>query len=272
MLVVFGSVSTSFFFARFFNADLGPAFYWLLASTVWVIYTMDHVIDGIQSAKSNQSLRHALHYRYRATLITLCSIIVPCNVYLAFRFLSPNLIIAGMLIACFVFLYLLLIPMLKRLKKWPIKEVLVAIGVSAGMCLLPGLAGKIDWHYSYILLVLAFTLINFLNLLIFSILDEEQDRVTSMPSIVQSLGNAKSKDMANSLVVLTFFVMGFWLYSYHGIEKRYVIVVLMLMLNVLALILLKREYFSRHDLFRFWGDSIYLIPGLVQALFVEKLI
>jgi hypothetical protein len=210
--------------------------------------------------------------RYRKILIPLVAILVVANVYLAFNFLPDQLLLGGVLLACFVFLYLLLIPLLKKLVNVPIKEALIAIGVTVGMCVLPGLAGKLDLHYSYILLMLVFTLLNFLNLVIFSLLDSTEDHESDMPSIVQLYGYDKINEFANVLVLITFFAMAFWLYSFSGIEKRHAIVVFMLMLNILALILLKREYFKKNNLFRFWGDSIYLVPGLVQVLFVEKLI
>lgn len=272
LLVVLGSASTAFFFSRFFQAELGIVFYWLLSSTVWVIYTVDHLIDGTRNPVETLSLRHYLHYRYRVVLSGIVLLIIPVNTYLAIRFLSDELLVAGLCIAGFVVGYLLLILLFKKLSSLPIKEALVSLGVTAGMCLLPAIAGKFDLHYSHVLLLLVFTLINFLNLLIFSLLDEHEDKKAAMPSIVQYFGSERSTEIANNLVIATFFLMGIWLYTFTGIEKRHATVVLMLMLNILALILLKREYFEKNNLFRFWGDSIYLVPGLIQALFVERII
>jgi hypothetical protein len=243
----------------------------MLASTVWVIYTLDHVIDGLNIPAKGLSLRHALHRKYRTILVLITAVIVPTNVYLAFTYLPDNLLLGGILLACFVFLYLLLIPFLNKLKKHPVKEGLIALGVTAGMCLLPGLAGKLSFHYSYILLLLVFTLINFLNLTIFSLLDNKEDSSSSMPSIVQLYGYKKINRFASQMVIVCFFTMGIWLYSSSGIYKIHTVITLMLMLNVLALILMKKEYFEKNKLYRFWGDSIYLIPGLIQLIFIDKI-
>lgn len=205
-------------------------------------------------------------------MLVLIGIIVPLNIYIAFKFLPDKLLFGGVMLGCFVLLYILLIPLLKKLVNVPVKEALIALGVTGGMCLLPGLAGKLSLHYSYILLLVVFTLINFLNLLIFSLLDSEEDLESNMPSIVQLYGYEKINRFANQMVIFTFLMIGFWIYSFKGVSKLHGVVVFMLMLNILALILLKREYFKKNDLFRFWGDSIYLVPGLIQALFIEKLI
>jgi hypothetical protein len=272
LLVVLGSVSTSYFFSKLFQSNLPIIFYWILASTVWVIYTLDHIIDGLSTAAASLSLRHMVHQKYRTFLIAIIAIFIPANIYLAFKFLPSNMLLAGILLACFVFLYLLLIPFLKKLKKLPIKEGLVALGVTCGMCFLPGIAGKLSFHYSYILLLLVFSLINFLNLVTFSLLDHKEDSSSSMQSIVQIYGYEKINTFASRLVVITFFSMGIWLYSFSGPTKIHTVITLMLMLNVLALILMKKEYFAKNNLYRFWGDSIYMIPGLIQLIFIEKLI
>ena len=88
VLVVAGSVSTSYFFGQIYKAQLGFSFYWLLASTIWIIYTLDHVLDGMKQKEQSVSIRHYIHYKYRKTILPTLAALSIFNAYIALVFFA----------------------------------------------------------------------------------------------------------------------------------------------------------------------------------------
>jgi len=126
VLVVAGSVSTSYFFGQIYKAQLGFSFYWLLASTIWIIYTLDHVLDGMKQKEQSVSIRHYIHYKYRKTILPTLAALSIFNAYIALVFLPPILLKAGIALALSVLAYFLVVHFLKVINITIPKELMVA--------------------------------------------------------------------------------------------------------------------------------------------------
>jgi hypothetical protein len=268
--VVLGSVSTSLFFARFFHADLPWVFYYLLGSTVWVIYTIDHVLDGQKTQMNSASLRHRIHYRYRTSLGLVSTLLIVANALIATRYLTVEGVFNGLPLALFVVVYFLTVHVKAFEKPFWWKEVFTAIGVTWGMAILPGLSGDLSFSISNVMLMLIFTCINFSNLLIFSYFDKSKDHRDGVISSAIAIPKEQNKALINNVLITAFALLCFWVFLIQNVQKLAVSMSFLMMINVLGMIVLQESRFKKNNLYRLWGDLIYLIPGIIWFLLRNK--
>lgn len=266
LLVVFGSVSTAWFFAGIFHASPGYWFYHLLGTTVWAIYTIDHLLDGLNQDQSSLSLRHRVHVHYKKPLFVLVVLIVLTNGFIAPYYLPQRVMFYGFGLAAFVGAYLVLVHILVKNKRFFGKEIAIAIGVTGGMALLPAVHGNFVWNWSNAALLLLFTTLNLTNLLIFAYFDHENDLRSGYNSMVQVVGARSTRNLISILPGILFLGIGLWAFGSEMESRIYVVIVFLLMMHVLALIMLRENTFVHGERYRFWGDFIYLIPGAVFEL------
>ena len=268
IVVVSGAVSTSFFFSYYWGVNHEGLFYWLLGSSVWLIYTLDHLLDAFRLGPKASSIRHRLHHQFRYPLIILVFFIAGFNameVWLnwnQFPYIRYGVVLIGLFI-----LYLIYVMLHhKQGKHLNFKEIWVAIFATIGMALSPVFGQEIQPDTGNFLLLAIFTLLNFLNLLTFSRFDLRQDQKDKMQSLACHLGFPKTSRWINNLLAVAFLMTVVWLFTDDWPYKITGTLALIVMINILALINLKYVHFRKDARYRFWGDLIYLIPGLVVFL------
>ncbi|MBO6517526.1 MAG: hypothetical protein JJ975_13350 [Bacteroidia bacterium] len=270
LLVVAGAVSTAYFFGQLFHAHLGYAFYWLLGSTIWIIYSFDHVLDGMKQGEESVSVRHYIHFRYRKIIVPTVSALAVFNLFVAYYFLTPKLLQFGLGLTALVILYFSLVHVVKRLKTSWFKELFVSVVVCCGMVVLPGISGDMDASFASLSLVACMILINYANLLLFSFYDYDSDIRNGLTSAATEWGKEKIKSVIMNVLASAFALFVFWTFSVTSKVKLPVSVVIMIMFNVLLLLYIQEERFQEKGRYRFWGDFIFLVPGLVWYVLVNK--
>lgn len=267
--VVVGSAVSAFFWSTYFQTSLPLIFYWLLPSTVWLIYTIDHILDGRRLGSDASSLRHRIHFIYRKELQFTCLILILLNTILSVTSLPTSILLTGGSLALLISVYFVFVHRKSRensvQRKIPSKEIFIAIGACIGMLVLPGIPATAEWSLGNVLLILSFFGINFGNILIFSFFDHDDDLKDGF-STAGSIGVEKLEQLIQQVLISTFLLITFWTFVVNSPRKLPVIMTLMLMLNMLGLIMIKKEEFKDHGRYRLWGDMIYLAPGLIWFL------
>lgn len=266
ILVVLGSVSTAFFFVRYFKADIPLSFYWVLGSGVWIIYTADHVYDGIKLGQNTIFLRHAIHYTYRQVLVPTILALAAFDLILVYTFFTKYMITVGVAMGSLVLIYFAMVHLLKSIPLFWLKEVFIAVMVAAGMVIYPGFVGDLNFNLSDMLVIGIFVLMNFTNLIMFDYFDYSGDKDSKMESIAIGLGKKKTKQIVYQLLASIFVLLTTYTFLVRDISKVHLSISVLLMLNILLLIIINEEKFEKNALYRFWGDFIYLIPGLVYLV------
>ncbi len=267
VLVVAGSVSTAYFFGNVFHTTLPLSFYWLLASTIWAIYTLDHILDGMKMKMQSVSIRHLIHYKYRKSILPGLTALVIFNAYVAWMFLPNRIIIAGVVVSVVVLLYFILVHY-STVKIT--KEFFVSIVVCVGMVVLPGLYGDLSFSIVPAVLIVTMVLINYSNLLLFSYFDYDSDVKNGLQSAATEWGEEKTKSVILYALGTGFFTFFCWLLLIQSPVKLIVSVAFLLMFNILLILYIQEERFSKDEQYRFWGDFIYLVPGLVWWLLSKQ--
>ena len=270
LLVVFGSVSTAYFFGALYHANLSYSFYWLLGTTVWIIYSLDHILDGLKMGSHSTSVRHRIHYEYRKPLLSILTGLALFNAYLAFSFLPKIVWQLGLGTAGLVVVYFAFVHVLKlTIANWT-KELVVAFVVAIGMMLLPGAVGDLGFSFTGALMFIFLTSLNYINLLLFSYNDYDSDIANGLKSAATSWGKEKTYQIILYTFGVAFMSFLLWTFSLNTVNKLPASVAMLVMLNVLLVIYIQEDRFAEKESYRFWGDFIYLIPGLVWYLLGER--
>ncbi|MFT5723902.1 MAG: 4-hydroxybenzoate polyprenyltransferase [Bacteroidia bacterium] len=270
LLVALGTISTSYFFGQIYHADLSFSFFWLLATTTWIIYTLDHILDGYKLKEDSISVRHLIHYKYRKSIVPTLAALCLFNGYLAWFFLPINVIWSGIIVSFFVGLYFGIVHLLKSKQIVFPKELFVSIIVAIGMVVLPGIVGDMRFSFESVLMVCSMACINYANLLLFSYYDYENDVKNGLMSAATHWGLTKTKMMIMNALALAFVLFTAWTFLIISPVKIQISIALLVMLNVLLVIYIQEERFAKKERYRFWGDFIFLVPGFVWWFFEQN--
>jgi hypothetical protein len=251
-----GAAIGAAFFAQILQANLFVQAYVVLALTVWIIYTSDHLLDAWRlkgPASTPRHLLHQKHFRLLALLVVLACIVA----FVIALFIRIHLMIPGLIMAMACAVYLVLNRWLRYAKE------LMAAALYSGGVLLPSLALKphIDYHQS--LLVIMFVLVVLINLLLFARMSYDSDLADRHQSFVTVTG-----PRVTSAVIIALFVC-FWIISAGALSSRYFVEagILSAMCFVLLVIFFFPRYFRSGERYRLVGDSVFLFPAVL--LFVS---
>mgnify|MGYP001560651620 FL=1 len=257
--VALGSFSTFCFYSRIFQVPVDYVVAVSLSLSVWIIYTLDHLFDGLGKSGELLSLRHRLHITNRNKLLFLVVIsmftVLALSLYIDRVYYYPITVLASLTVLHFLVNYFVSND-LKR--KAFLKELTIAFVVTAGFCYLPSISLPTSSFSELLLLFSSLFFINLANLLAFSYYDKDFDRKTNMLSAASFTSENTMLNLIRTVVIasLGLNIVGL-LIGYYGI-----IIALVLLAMQLTLISLTSniQFFKRNDRYRFYGDLIYLYP------------
>ena len=249
--VTVGAIVFMCFLSREFATPVHPKEAIALGISVWLIYTIDHLLD-VRTASSLVSDRRKFHHRYFNFLLVACGVFISGGIFIV-SLLSERLLIYGIIMAVIASGYLIF----ARLRGWSaFKEIQIAIGYALGVSLVPlsHLDQMTSWHWQVLGMLF---LTAFFNLILFSWFDTEQDRKEGFESLATYLGE-------RAIRVLLWFLMGL---SISGILALIVcgaphaLIIFFLVSSTVNLLIWRlANFFGRQDLYRFIGDGVFLLP------------
>lgn len=249
--VAIGAMVGMAFFARCFDVCLDPFTFPVMGSTVWVIYTTDHLLDALRIQEPASTYRHKFHQEHFVALLLLVLIVSAINLIVVITTIQTLIVPGGILIGMVV-CYLILHPFLHGAKEL------------AGACLytmgvvLPSLEGLFHVAIDSVIIVSSFMLVAWMNLLIFSLADRQSDRNDRMLSFTQIFGAGQSRRLI--LAIYALLCIG----CVSLIVRSETVIALILFVMGSILILTTASHISRWNptLFRMIGDSVFYLPLL----------
>jgi hypothetical protein len=183
--VVIGAMAGMYFFMELFHTNLEwPAFV-LLGLAVWSIYTFDHLIDARQSLTILPSRRY-LHRNFQKLLWVIfgaalvIGILGACFWFGWGKELQLTLILALMILGSRL--------MIRKIGPGWMKEFSIAVFYVIGIAWLPILrAERVDLTWLPLLFMPVYILLAFLNLLMLSFLDRDEDTKSGYFSIASTM-------------------------------------------------------------------------------------
>jgi hypothetical protein len=245
--VALGAVCSALFFARLLSVQILPVGLITLGLSVWIIYSVDHLLDARKLNSRASTKRHRFHQEHSRGITIAVLIATIINAVLVF-FIRKPVFMGGIVLMLLVGVYLVL----HRWIAFP-KEILIAL-LYAGGVFLPSVSVTtiewINWPWS---IMTQFVLTALLNLIIFSWFDQDNDRRDGSNSFVLTVGSKPSRWViwilfsANVITSL--------------VNLPALPAIIMLMMNlVLMMLFLNQRSFSRDDIYRLAGDAVFFIP------------
>lgn len=239
------------FFARIFHVHLRPYGLASLGVTVWIIYTLDHLLDARKVKHVAASQRHRFHQQHFNKLVVLVVVAVIVDFLLILLIRRP-ILNWGIGLSLIVILYL---AFQQRLKSY--KELVVSFLYSAGV-LLPALSlTDIQFSIAEILLMVSFMLTALINLIVFSRYDFKRDIRDQHFSVVTHFGLRRTNRILIALFVIHVISLCFLILNSIYVHEAFV---LMAMNIVLFVIFQFPSNFSADDHYRLIGDAVFLFP------------
>lgn len=227
----------------------------LLGNTVWLIYTVDHLIDGHRSKQ--QSGRHSYYFRNKRSLIYLSIAVAFLNIYLV-SLQSSTLILFGAQLSFLVLLYILLSNVSSMFNTY-FKELSCAILYAAGLSL-PALAQG-AFSLTMGALFLFYLLSAWINLLTISYFEVDYDRRSGFSSLPQSIGNRKTVRLIQAIsVVLLATLLAAVTFALLSFSTILVLVTILILQGAITAV---PQHFDQNERYRVLADLSYLLPILL---------
>ncbi len=224
--------------------------YLALGISVWVIYTLDHLSDGLKNDKPSKTV-HRVHKKFRKP-ITIALILAIFMGLLNLFWLPKEILLWGFGLGFFSLFYLKVSSILGKIG---FKEAVIAISFGLGIYLFRLASG--DTNILVLGDLILLTLVAFVNLLIISVYEADHDIRDRTYSIVQNIGVDFTKKTAKCICVLIAISVAAILY-FEGIRE---ISVFHLFAAGTYLVLLHQEsIFRRKNLYKYLGDGVFLMP------------
>ena len=249
--VALGAMTGAAFFGSIFKTTLLPQGLVALGLTVWIIYSVDHLLDAYKLKILAAAERHQFHQKH-FRLIAILVVLATLTDITLILYVRPNVLNAGLLLAGVVVFYLLF-------HRWmyPLKEIAGAILYSGGVWL-PVLAlhqGPVEDPEAY--LMIPFFITALINLILFSWFGYAQDLRDGHLSLVIFIGKPTSRVVLIFLFVTQFIALiSLMMFTTYRVETG----VILAMNVVLLFMLLLPDFFDKNDLYRVAGDVIFLFP------------
>jgi hypothetical protein len=268
--VAFAALGGGVMATRIVGASPRPAFYLLLPLSVWVVYTLDHLLDADRMGPSAQTPRHRFHYQYSRPLWIMTVLGAGICGVLGLVELSGLGVMFGIIIAALFSMHELITKLARgRASPLLIKELGVAVVFTAGTWGLPWmvhhrLTGR--WFGWPILVMLQYFLLALVNLIEFSIYEARSDAIDRQTSLVQYSGRSAAGRVTVALLILQSLLIVPALILWHSHPVAFAEIVLQLMAVGLWIVLLFPRLAVRRERYRSLGDGVFLLPLLMIAM------
>jgi len=256
--IVLGVISGSYFASRIFKVSPSIYFWITLISAVWIIYTADHILDGIRTKKQD-SETYRFHFTNRIVLLLIVIVAGVTSSILVFSYLEKELIVYGIYTFVLVSIYLLLNFAFRKKHRFFPKELIIATlytcGIFGGVLVLNG-----NVELFQILIIINYFLLVLANVLVFSHFDSEEDRINQFNTMAVNFG----KDLAKRLIFIILALAFIFSLLIVLIYPKWIIFMIFVFMNLSLLqIVWFSAYYKNNGYYGIVADAVFFYPCLV---------
>ncbi len=266
--VVTGAVASGIFFINIFDVKM-PLWWWfVLPTSVWVVYTLDHVLDGLKAKQKELSIdRHIYHFKNKKVLLLMIGIIVAINTIIVLFFMPFKMILWGAILLFLLGLYFIInIYLFGNNKFLTQKEFAIAVFYVAGVMLGP-LFYKTGYPETWqIILTVVFVLLVWIEGIMASWFDYENDLHDGNISFAVIFGKRKTRYFLIFLIIMTFLLLKVTVFFITDFRQFAALIVEALMNLSLLLILLNPGIMKKGERYRVFGEMVFWLPFLLLVV------
>lgn len=256
--VTLGAALLTMAISDFIGIELPLSIPVCLAISIWLIYTLDHLLDAKRSREI--SIERHLFHRRNFKILTINFILIALAGFYVVWSLPTITFIYGLGLILLVLVYFTLIYFFKN---FHFKEVLVAIVYASGVFLGPIslIENAVDLQIISFFIQLLFLAL--INLILFSYNDLEKDQADGNPSMVIKLG----KEMTQQLLILLFILLiviqiGSLLFFLDNPDFLLFQILFTLMTAVLLSLKKWDNFFALNSRYQLIGDGVFFMPAI----------
>jgi len=265
--VVLGSLAGGIFVSRILNTLPGFVWWIVLPVSVWILYTIDHLIDAFKLKYNAHTLRHLFHYYYSKQIIFSVALLSFINIIVIILLLEKQIIYFGLVAGGFSIVYLLFVYFLQNIKSVFLqKEFFVGLIYTVGIWGGPAALVGYNLSSAQIVFMIVFFLIAFSDILIFSLYEEETDRIDKHNSFVVNFGSKPTTALIYILITIAFVLCISQIILESRVEYIFASKIFMLMGMVLVVLTSYPAKFRKDDLYRFIGEMVFWLPVLALLI------
>lgn len=246
------------FLGRVFEVEVTNSMIIGLVIAIWLIYTIDHLLDAYKSKDRSVNPRHAFHQKYFRVITSVALLVFALGLW-NLKYLPDETLIFGAILAVVSGLYLLYSFMSKKPFN---KELFAAFVYTAGVSTAPlSIAHSIDWVQA--ILVFQIFVLAYANLLIIPLYEHDIDVEDHHASVatLKGVSMVKQRVLLLCSLNLILFAIQFVL------MKSYPFQGLILMMTFIIFILINsQDLFRKYQLFRILADGIFFLPALYLVI------
>ena len=264
-LDILAGVFCGYTFARLIlDCDCPPLTPVILCLTVWLIYTLDHLLDARTLKENSIKPVYRWHWDHRSVLRPVLLAVGLVTIGLSLVYLPTGILIFGGITGSLVVFYTIAHqgkPGTHR--KYMFKEVWISILYTAGIWGVPLISKWSIPEISVLLAIVIFLMLVLVNVLLYSLHDYYKDRKESQHTLATRFGREATSHLLRLLILsaLILILAAFLIPEEQDLGKVYII--LLSMTSVLGLILIFPSFFGRHKRFGILADAVFLLPGLL---------
>lgn len=262
--VVFGAVLSAMYFAIVLSVELSVIYWIVLALSVWIVYTADHLVDAYRLKQSAHTKRHLYIYNHFRTFSLLVLIFTMANLLIVIYLLDKTVLQFGLFIGFIAGCYLFVLLLIKGKKvRLLTKELFVACIYMLGICGVPiGMTGfHLEAHQW--LIFTGFSLLVLSDILLLSFYEMEADQLDGHYTLAVHKGKLPVKKMIIVLVSVVILLSGILMIVAKGAVTQYASGILVLMAISILFLLIFESYFRKNNTYRYLSEMVFWLPGVL---------
>ena len=263
--VAAGSVMMGIYASVILKTHSPFSWYVILFLAVWVFYTADHLLDAIKSKGESTIRRHKAHYIYRNKLLPIWIMVALFTGLMALYTLEIKIIYAGLILGIFILIYFILLYFNRKRFPWLLqKELIIGVVYVAGIWLAP-----LYWHETIPSVKILAIIVNMVLLvwaegIMVSRIEYKQDTRNNHTSFTTMFGRNTAKTFV-IVLLLTVLGIAFYFLFFSSCSHTVSVAFLIQILMSLSLAAINRfaDRFRPSELYRYLGELIFWLPGLI---------
>ncbi len=265
--VVIGALAGGVMAVKLLHVNPGFAWWIVLPLSVWIVYTIDHLIDGVKLKDKSHTVRHFFHYYYAKQIIVTILILSIANITLILFFLENKIIEFGLIAGTATLLYLLIVYFSGKKKSYLLqKEFFVALIYTVGIWGGPVALTSYNITMTEILIIASFFLTVFAAILIFSVFEAEHDILDNHNTFAVNFGIDKTTNLIYFLMAAVFIIcIGIIIMASNPLDAM-AFKIMMIMSLLLLIILNFAKHLTRNNIYKNLIEMIFWLPGLFLLL------
>jgi hypothetical protein len=264
--VAIGALAGGLLAQRICGVALDAVWYVVLPISVWVIYTLDHLLDARRLGAGAHTARHLFHHRYFKEIAAVMALLGALALVLAIWGMGLRGLAFGVGMAALAGGHLLLVRWAgSRVAPWLLKELGVGVVYVLGIWGWPLLSAWPAIGGAMLLPLLQYMALALANLLAFSWYERDSDAADGHTSFVRAIGSRAAQGCIWGLllVVLAGGPLGLAL----GWQMDWAVqAVLGGMALVTGTLLVWPKWMTQGERYRLVGDGVFLLPFLLALL------